>query len=551
MSEKYKLPQTIIIIGGALAGPVAASRAREVDGKARIILLERNTRVSYAMAGLSFHLSGEIKNLEDLNKEREDYFKKIYNIEVYTKTEVNKIDTKNNTLYLTSADDLQELQYDNLIFATGASSIQPTGLPKTIKNFKYFRTLDDLAEIQKHIHLGENNILILGGGSMGLEALDGCVRGGAQVTLIEKSSQILPNFSENITKVAESKLSKSATILTNIHNIEYIIDNEKVTDVIVNGKKVKVDFIISTIGVRPRTELLQNAGVKLLEDGTVRINEYCQTNIKNIYACSICVSVPSKYGHVWNAQAAVSDKTAQVAGANAAGLKVKLNYFSNSMILRQPTFEIGRAGLTEPEAIKNYGSNKIGKVLVHGNDKEAYFPGSESIILELLYNKKDQRLLGLDALGTNIKSRLDAFAIAFTSELKLENLANMDFSYSPAYGTSRDVLNIVATVALQKEYHLTETIEPKDVLKDRKQFFILDVGVSQSENPNVDFYLPIESIRTMMPELLQKLNQSGARTIALLSETGRRGHLAYRILKEHHIPVININGGNRLFFIYT
>ncbi len=551
MSKEFALPKTIIIIGAALAGPVAASRAREIDGKARIILLERNTRVSYAMAGLSFHLSGEVKSLDDLNREREDYFKRVYNIEVHTKTEVTKIDSKNKILYLNSSDDLTELKYDTLIFATGAASIHPTGLPKTTQNFRYFRTLDDLAEIQRHIKTGKNKILVLGGGSMGIEAVDGCVRGGAEVTLIEKSDQILPGFTKNIATMAEHMMSSSISIYKNVQNIEYISKNDLVSEVIIDGKKIKIDFIVSAIGVRPRTELLAQTGVKLHKDGTIKINSYCQTNIKDIYACSICVSLPTRFGHMWIPQAAVSDKTAQVAGANAAGSKVKLREFSSSMIIRTPNAEVGKVGLSQTQAQMYFGKDKIGKALVHGTDKESYFPTNAPVILEILYHKKNHRILGLSALGNNIKSRLDAFASAFTNRQTLEDIANLDFAYSPAFGTSRDVLNVVATVALQKESKLTESLEPIDLLMQRKNFFILDVGSQPTNTVKTNHFLPVESIRTMIPELLQKFKASGATTIATLSESGRRGHLAYRILKEHHIPVININGGIKLYSLYA
>ncbi|MDZ4725722.1 MAG: FAD-dependent oxidoreductase [Leptospira sp.] len=551
MPDTYKLPKTIVIIGAALAGPVAASRAREIDSTARIVLIERNTRVSYAMAGLSFHLSGEVPDLENLNREREDYFKNIYNIEVYTKTEVNRIEPKTNTLYLTSPDGLNELVYDKLIFATGASSIHPDGLHKEYKNYRYFRTLDDLAHIQNQIKSGNKRILVLGGGSMGLEAVDGCVRGGASVILVEKETSILPQFSENISKLAESGLNQKIKIFTGVNLIKFRATNDLVTDVIIDGIQVSIDYIISAIGVKPRTEILKNSGVKLHKDGTIKINRHCQTNIKNIYACSICVSVPSIYGDLWIPQAAVSDKTAQVAGANAAGKKVKLENFTASMILRLACDkEVGRTGLTWKQSMETYNKNKVDKVLVHGNDKESYFPGSEKITLELIYHKKNHRLLGIDMIGKNIKSRLDAGSIAIAKKMTLSELANMDFAYSPAFGTSRDVLNIAAIVALQKIDHLTDMLDPKELIQNREKYFLLDVGGNERFNMGSDFWLPLESIRTNMPELLQKLNFSRATQIALISETGRRGHLAYQILKDHHIPAINVSGGYRLLSVY-
>ena len=90
--------KTIVIIGGALAGPAAAARARELNENARIILFERNKRVSYALAGLAYHLSGEVKNIDELNTERADFFKSLYNIDILTETPVTGIDPDTKTI---------------------------------------------------------------------------------------------------------------------------------------------------------------------------------------------------------------------------------------------------------------------------------------------------------------------------------------------------------------------------------------------------------------------------------------------------------------------
>jgi rhodanese-related sulfurtransferase len=60
--------RTILVVGGALAGPTAAARARELDEGARIVIIERNKRVSYALCGLAYHLSGEVALIDDLDQ---------------------------------------------------------------------------------------------------------------------------------------------------------------------------------------------------------------------------------------------------------------------------------------------------------------------------------------------------------------------------------------------------------------------------------------------------------------------------------------------------
>src|SRR6185436_14369602 len=86
--------RTIVVVGGAVSGPTAAARARELDEEARIVLLERSRDVSYAACGLAYHLSGEAPSLDALNRERADFFWDVYRVEVRTGASVVAIDPK-------------------------------------------------------------------------------------------------------------------------------------------------------------------------------------------------------------------------------------------------------------------------------------------------------------------------------------------------------------------------------------------------------------------------------------------------------------------------
>ncbi|WCL47945.1 FAD-dependent oxidoreductase [Leptospira sp. GIMC2001] len=537
----------IIIVGGALAGPVAASRAREIDENAEIILLERNTRVSYALAGLSFYLSEDVKSLEDLNREREDFFKSVYNIDVLTKTEVISLNRKSKTLLIRNSETEKTLEYDRLIFATGAGSLKPANLPD-IENFRYFRTLDDLDAIQKNLINGANRFIVLGGGSMGLEATDGLVRGGGKVTLIEKNEHILPHFSKNIASLAEHSLKSQVDLICGYREIEFKTQNRKLVAVIVDGKEIETDFLVCAIGVRPRTELLAESGLKLNPDGSIPIDKNCRTTDKNIYACSICVSLPESFSSSgWIPQAAIADKTAQVAGANAVGLGLEIGKFTGSMIVRLPNTEVGRVGLSEDDIRNKYKKGKWDKVFIQANNIESYMPNASPIFLEIFYKKGSCKILGLEAIGRDIKSRLDSCAVAIQAGMNLEELSQVDFSYSPAFGTSRDALNVVSTVAMFGELKLTDWIEPQKIINSRNNYFIVDVGVQESQNKIADFYLKLEDLRSNIQTLIEAYNQSKATEIAIISNSGRRGHLALRILDSYGLKVKNVAGGFTLF----
>lgn len=545
-----KKRRTIIIIGAALAGPTAAARAREIDENAEIILLERNTRVSYAMSGLALHLSGEVGSLEDLNRERNDFFKNVYDIDVRTETEAIAIDARKKQVLIQRHGQATTLDYDALIFAAGAASVKPVGVPdvgsgKTPANFHYFRTLDDLAAIKTALDAGKKRFVVLGGGSMGAEALDGLVRGGAEVTLVEKKLQFLPEYSSEIAGIAARSMQKQAKLIAGFKQLDFEAQGEQITAIRVDGQRIETDFVVSAIGVTPRTELLKRAGVKLLHNGSIRVDERCRTNVDGIYACSICVSVPQGKYHLWIPQAAVSDKTAQVAGENAAGGKASLGTITASQIIRLPGIEIGRTGLTYAEARAKHGKKNIESVFIHGVDSEPYMPGSSSLSLNIYYTKKKRKLVALEAAGKNIKSRLDAFTAALAGELSLDDLALLDFAYTPAFGTARDALNVAATVALQREAGQTSLVSLAEVRFERKKYFVLDVSRDATHAGFHDLHMPLEKIRLNLAQIQEKLKISKAKKIATLSETGRRGHLALRILSNAGIRAVNISGGKK------
>ncbi|HMX57978.1 MAG TPA: FAD-dependent oxidoreductase [Leptospiraceae bacterium] len=533
---------TIVILGGAMAGPTAAARAREINENARIILIEQGTRVSYAACGLSYYLSGEVQSLEDLNHERSDFFRQVYNIEVWTETEAIRLDSIKKILTVKQSKGEMDLSYDSLIFAAGGSSIAPLEI-QGVENQTVFRTLDDLVKIRSALDSGKKKFVILGGGPIGLEAADGLIRAGAEVTIVEKGPQILGTFGDKISRVVRGILEISANVITSARDESFEIHEGRITSVTVDGRRIEADYVISAMGIVPRTDILKEAGAGIHSDGTVVINESCATTLKDVYACGVCVSVPHSGSFSWTPQASVADKTAQVAGENAAGGDAKLASFVGSLLLRLPNMSAGRVG----PSFRNLGlaaGNRLGRAFVHAYDVEPYMPHAKPLMLELFYEKESGKVLALEAAGSGVERRLDAAAVAIAGSLTIQQLAKLDLAYSPALGTARDALNVAATVAVQAERGRTATVEPADLQARTQDYCIVDTG--KKARGSVHLHIPLEELRGKIEEIRSALLKSGARQIACLSETGRRGHLAVRILAAHEIPAVNILGGARL-----
>jgi len=535
----------IVVLGGVLAGPTAAARAREIDEHARIILVTREAHVAYASTGITYHLSGEVGSLAALDRERAEFFESVYRIEVWTHSEALGLDPVRRTLQLRRAGEVQKIPYDALVYALGARARRQAANIQG-NNVNSLRTLDDVQAVVSALREGRRRVAVVGAGLHGVAAVDGLVRAGAQVTLIERESEILSQFGTQTTRVAHEALAARAVVLTGVSVTGTRTHEDRVVALsLSSGAEVATDFVLVTAGITPRTELLGSAGAHLAPDGTVYVTERAETSLPQVYACGMCVSVPQALtlAHVWNAQGAVADKVAQVAGANAAGGNARLLPVAGSMIRRVLEVVVARTGLTERQARALVGAN-FQMTTVHAPSHDAYFPGSELVLVQLYWDRATGRVLGAEVAGrSGVDKRIDIVATAVESGLTIEQLAAIDFAYAPPYGSQRDPINVVATAACAERAGLARFVTPEELARATTDVQRVDVRTQQEyvarRIPQAQ-WIPLEKLRDRLGEL------DPQRGVVLYCDTGRRGYLATRVLMQRGFAdVANLEGGFR------
>ncbi len=535
--------RTIVIVGGALAGPTAAARAREIDEHARIVLIERNRRVSYAQCGLAYHLSGEVGSLDDLDQERAEFFNSVYGVEVWTEAEAVALDPALHEASVRRAGQVERVGYDSLIVALGAASLIPDKLDVHAENMVCFRTLEDMEAIKRTLSSGERRIAVIGGGPMGIEAADGLIRAGAEVTLIEREPRLLSGFGPRVADRALRALRRRARVVTaaTINSIEP--SGGRINALILsNRKRIETDLVIAAIGLEPRTGLLRAAGAALADDGTAEIDERAATSLPDVYACGVCVSAPQAVTgrRVWSPQGAIADKTAQVAGANAAGGSASLAPFLGSMLVRAAQTTLGRTGLSQAAAAAHFGREAIAVTTVHAPARERYVSPAPLMLLQLIWRRSDGRVLGIEAAGeAGVDKRIDAASGFIASGVTIEQLAAADFGYEPPYNAARDPLNVAATVGAFERAGLGRSIEPEDLAKLLASVQVIDVSAAKAGAVIAGAAaIPLEELRARLDGL------DRSRPVVTVSETGRRGWLAARILSQNGFSdVANLSGG--------
>ena len=281
--------ENLLIIGAGQSAIQCISTLKKEGYSGSITLVGEEEHLPYQRPPLSKGF------LEDsLNKERL-YFKKLEfftenKVQLYLGLSAEKLEIANQKVYLS---DNSELEFDKLVFATG-SRVRYLDFPGSeLKSIFYLRDLDDAEAIKKDLETSEN-LVIIGAGYIGLEAAAIAAKKNKKVTIIEMADRVMnrtvdPQISEYYLNLHKSYGVKFH-FNTSLETINEVSDSLEV--VCSDGTEVKADSVLIGAGVVPNIELAEEAGIYC--DNGIIVNEFGQTNFKNIYACGDCTNHPNK-----------------------------------------------------------------------------------------------------------------------------------------------------------------------------------------------------------------------------------------------------------------
>lgn len=269
-----------VVVGASAAGINAAKTLREINKDIEIILVSKDEYV-YSRCILHHFLDGR-RDIEDLDFSPGEFFKK-YDIKWMKGVEVTGIDTKEKKLKLDNGEDLP---YEKVVLATGASSfLPPIENLRTANNVIGLRNLDDAIRI-KEIAPKVKNIIILGAGLVGVDAMAGLLDYDAKVTMIEMGDRILPlqldHYAADV--YIERLKEEGVDFRFNVRAEKVIVDenNNPVAIKLNTGEEVPGELIIACTGVRSNVGFLEGSGIECDKFGLI-FNPKGETNIKDVY----------------------------------------------------------------------------------------------------------------------------------------------------------------------------------------------------------------------------------------------------------------------------
>ena len=534
----------ILIIGGVAGGASAAARLRRNSEEDRIIMFERGPHVSFSNCSLPYHLSGVVKEADDLVLMNPERFFKQYNIDARINSEVTAIERINKTVTIKKLDTEEEYteSYDKLILSPGASPIAPK-LPG-IENVNVFtvRNVVDIDKLNQFVkHMNTKDITVIGGGYVGVEVAENLSEAGYNVSLIEATNQILRPFDYDMVQIFHKVLMDHKVNLIVGDKVERFEKDKVVLD---SGKSLNAGAVVMAIGVSPETYLAKEAGLEIGETGAIKVDKNYLTNDPDIYAVGDAIEVYHALTRTMTKLSLAGPALKQARSvADHINHKRTLNkgYIGSSAI---KVFEYNGASTGLNEALIRALDMKINYDIVRVilSDKVGLMPGAAPMHFKLLFEVPTGKILGAQAIGKgDVTKRIDVVATAIKFGGTVEDLKDLELCYAPPFTTPKDIVNYagyVGTNLLNGDYKQVNVDKVRELVE--KNSFIIDVREAyEYERGHIKgaINIPLSELRERIDEIPRD------KPVYLHCRTGQRSYNAALALQNRgYHNVYNITG---------
>jgi NADPH-dependent 2,4-dienoyl-CoA reductase/sulfur reductase-like enzyme/rhodanese-related sulfurtransferase len=539
----------IVIVGGVAGGASAATRARRMNERAKITVFEKGAHVSFANCGLPYHIGGQIKERNRLLLASPEYFKRACNVDVRTGHEVLRIDRaaqRVEVLNLATGERFWE-PYDTLILSPGAAPIVPPWEGVNSPNVFTLRDVADMDRIKAFVETHRPaRAAIIGAGFIGLEMVEALVERGITVTVIEQQPQVLPPLDPEMAREIEAVLKAHGVALHLGAAVENLVAAEdRVTAVrLATGEELPADLVLISIGVRPVVKLASDAGLALGPTGGIAVNARLETSDPAILAVGDAAETVYGItgGPVRIPLAGPANRNGRLAGERAAlGAAPDAAPVMGTAIVGLFGRTAAMTGLSAKAARRLNVPHAVSYAIRPHH--AGYYPGAEPMILKLVYDPGDGRVLGAQAVGgAGVDKRIDVVATALHFRGTIDDLAGLDLAYAPQFGSAKDPLHIAAFVAQNQRAGRVCQVAPGEPIPEGQ---LVDV-----RNPDefAGGTLP-GAINIPLPKLrahLDKLDRT--RPVVVFCQVGQRGYNAARILMQSGFgEVYNLAGGYQMW----
>jgi len=448
----------VVVIGADAAGMSAAHQALRAAGRAghelEVVAFEATGHTSYSACGLPYWLAGEVGASDDLVA-RTPADHAAAGIDLRMGTRVTAVDVEARTVTAEGPGGVERLSYDDLVVATGAEPLLPDWVRcddgTVAAGAGPVTTIDEGEAWLDRFTAEKGDVLIVGGGYIGLEMVEAVLARGRGCTLLTRS-RFMHVLDPDMGQRVVGALRRAGVQVREDSEVTGLdIDDGRVCGVRTDGESVAANLVVLALGLRPRTGLV--AGQLplgewggLLPDGRGRVDAG-----RGVWAAGDCCEVEHRLlgGRRFLPLGTHANKMGRALGDNLGDPSSALSFAGalGTAITRfrggGEYLEIAMTGLTE-EAAEEAGLD-VEAATLEGTTASGYMPEAEPIAVRVVAERGSRRLLGVQVVGGHGSGkRVDAAAAVLWYGGTVDDLAWMDLSYAPPFATAWEVLQVAA-----------------------------------------------------------------------------------------------------------
>lgn len=554
----------ILIIGAVALGPKVACRLRRIDPDAEIVVLDRDSVISYGGCGIPYYIGGDVADIEGLRSTQshairnQQFFDEVKGITVLTEVEAVEIlrrDKQVRVRYLNEDNREELMSYDKLVIATGASPLRPPFPGADLPNVCIVANLHHAENIKKRIAQGKvGKAVVIGAGAIGIEMAEALTDlWGVETTIIEMAEQILPAaLGRNIATVVQKQLEENNVNVMVSERVEKIVQNEdsESVTVVTGNDSISCDLVVLSAGVRPNTDIAVKAGLATGTFGGVLVDRRMRTSDPDIYAGGDCAEIRNLISgeNMLMPLGSLANRQGRVIATNISGGSSHFKGTVGTFCMKVFEMGVAKSGLTYRQALRA-GFDAVYSIVSQA-DRAHFYPSSQVMYIILIADRKTRRILGVEAvgkMGDAVKARVDAVAALLkTGDVDVEDICGLETGYAPPYASAMDVINNAGNVLDNILDGRNATIDPVGFLKEfhSTDIRVLDIREPAQVEALVEKYgerwihIPQEELKKRLDEVPRD------EPLFVICDTGTRSYEAQVVLVANGITnTRNIQGG--------
>ena len=436
-----------VIIGANHAGIAAANTLLDNYPDQKVVMIDRNTNLSYLGCGTALWVGRQIDSYENLFYTNKEAFE-AKGADIRMETSVNSIDFDKKLISCETADGkTYEESYDKLILATGSLPIAPQLPGSDLEGINFLKLFQQGQEVDRQMSdPNVKHVAVIGAGYIGVEIAEAAKRRGKEVLLFDVAPTSLasyydPWFAEDMDKNLqehgiETHYGERATA--------YKGSNGHVETVVTDKGEYPAELVINAIGFIPNSALGKDH-LECFRNGAYRVDRHQQTSDPDVYAVGDCATIYSNalQAGAYIALATNAVRSGIVAGHNIGGTPLESIGVQGSNGICIFGYNMVSTGLSVTAAEKN------GMKVSHTDFEDLQRPGfmkeNAKVKIRIVYETESRRVVGAQMASTeDISMGIHMFSLAIEEGVTIDKLKLLDIFFLPHFNQPYNYITMAA-----------------------------------------------------------------------------------------------------------